>query len=131
MQVKDILNCISLDISRVTHALPSISRYLDPEFYPCVIHLTPDTNKPIDSSWYLSRLSSQVLTRISFVLSHWPCDVFHKWEYCTSNSNPRWISSTSSYKSCKNLLFYPSAKNARVQISIEWLFFWPLTHTHN
>ena len=65
---KDLSKCPSLDISKVPCALPSLSGCQYPEVYPYIYHLTPDTTEPIGSSWYLSRISSQVLTHISFIL---------------------------------------------------------------
>ena len=50
----DIFKFPFLDISRVPHALTSISGYWAPEVYPCVSRLTTDTTKPIGSSWVFS-----------------------------------------------------------------------------
>ena len=53
---EDILKIPSAYISIAPRALPSLSGYQYPEVYPCISHLTPDTTKPIGSSWYLGRI---------------------------------------------------------------------------
>ena len=52
LQSEDMFKCPSLNISGVPRALPSFFSYRDPEVYPCVLHLTPGTTKPICSSWH-------------------------------------------------------------------------------
>ena len=59
-----------LNIFRVPHTLTSLSGYQYPKVYPSVSYLTTDTTKPIGSQFYLSRLSPQGLTHISFILSN-------------------------------------------------------------
>ena len=58
-----------LDIFRVPRALTSLSGYRAPEVYPWFSLFTANTTKTTGSPWYLSRLLSQGLTRISFILS--------------------------------------------------------------
>ena len=56
IRAEAILKSPSPYISIAPRALPSLSGYQYPEVYPCISHLTPDTTKPIGSSWYLGSI---------------------------------------------------------------------------
>ena len=107
-------------------ALPSLSGYQAPEVYPWLYCLTPDTNKPIGSSWvncleFIVRIYCKKYFRTFLILESY---MFKKKLFCHSAPFKFWVVA---YECKQNIIF--RIPDNPFLLDFHWLEDWNLQKT--